>query len=136
MASQDVRLAFRASLQAEFPSVAFVESIAVRVDNNSLPPLWMSLEFIQGVDQAMCIGKPTLWRETAVVRVWVVAQSGSGDGAAVAQGDAVAAFYRNWSSSSPSIRTQNVSSPNSQIESDGKWAMFYVDVPYQYDYYV
>jgi hypothetical protein len=136
MASKVVRQSFRDSLQTAFPGIAYVESIAMRVDNNALPALWMSIEFIAGTDQPICIGKPTLWRENATTRIWIVCQSGSGDDAAIEQGDLVAEFYRNWSSTAPSIRTQNVSSPNSQIESDGRWWLAYVDVPYQHDYYV
>ena len=136
MASKVARQAFRDSLQAAFPAIAYVESIATRVDTNSLPALWMSLEFLPGgSENAISIGKPTCYRETGVVRVWVVGATGSGDSAAVDQADAVAAFYRGWVDDTADLRVMAMVSPSNNPESDGRWFLSFVDITYQYTYY-
>lgn len=136
MASKSVRTTFRDTLQAAFPTTQYVESIATRVDNETLDSLWMSLEFINGDDRAISIGKPACYRETGTARVWIAAISGSGDDAAINLGDAVAAHYRGWSVMSPKIKALNVVSPGNNPESDGRWFLAYVDVNYQHDYTV
>ena len=137
MASKTARDAFRDSLQAAFPAVTYVESIATRVDTNNLPALWMSLEFLPGgSENAISIGKPTCYRESGVVRVWVVGSTGSGDGAAIDQADAVAAFYRGWSDDTVDLRVVALVSPSNNPESDGRWFLSFVDLTYQLTTYV
>lgn len=136
MASKPVRTTFRDTLQAAFPATQYVESIATRVDNETLSSIWMSLEFINGDDRAISIGKPACYRETGVARVWVAAVSGEGDAAAVDLADEIAAYYRGWSVAVPKIRAQNVVSPGNNPESDGRWFLAYVDINYQHDYTV
>ena len=134
MSSAAVRTAFRDSLQAQFPLVQYNETIAIRVDNNDLAPLWLSLEFLPGFTTAMCIGKPTLYREAGTVRVWCCGLAGEGDSKAVDLGDAVGQYYRGWTLGT--LRVQSVSSPANGPESDGRWFMPYVDINYQFDFYV
>lgn len=137
MASKTARQAFRDSLQAAFPAVQYVESIATRVDTNTLPDLWMSLEFLPGgAENAISIGKPTCYREVGVVRVWVVGSTGTGDAAAVDQADAVVAFYRGWTDASVDLRVTSLVSPSNNPESDGRWFLSYVDLTYQFNYFV
>ena len=137
MASKTARQVFRDSLAAAFPSITYVESIATRVDTNSLPDLWMSLEFLPGgMENAISIGKPTCYREVGVVRVWVVSSTGSGDAAAIDQADAVVAYYRGWAAPSDDLRVTSLVSPSNNPESDGRWFLSFVDIAYQLTYYV
>lgn len=134
MASSITRTILRDALQAAFPTVAYVETIATRVNNNTLADLWQTFEFVPEADRPIGIGRPTCWRESGIARVWVGAASGNGDSVAVAQADAVANAFRAFNQGG--VRVLEVTPPLSAVESDGRWLLVSVDLRYQRDFYI
>lgn len=133
MSSGAVRSEFRAQLQASFPAVGYVETIATRNDNNTLPDLWLSLGFTVESDIPISLGAPACWRERGVVRVWVAARAGQGDAVAVGQCDAVAAAFRRYQALAGNLRVVSMTPAQSTPETDGRWLVMAVDLLYQFD---
>lgn len=134
MSSSVVRSDFRSALQTAFPTVQYIETIASRVDNNSLESLWHTLEFIAEGDTAIALGTPTCRRETGFARVWIGAATGSGDAAISAHADAVIATFRGYTAPSDGIRVRDTSPLSLNAESDGRFIIGYTDLRYSRDY--
>lgn len=135
MSSSAVRTAFRAALAAGFPTVPIYETLSMRVDNPSLPDMWMTTDFIPVNDAAISIGAPACYRENGVFRTYVVVKAGAGDAAAVAQADAVAAYFRRWTDATGQIRATGNVPPAPQDMSDGRWLIVALDISFQNTYY-
>jgi len=130
MSSGTVRSAFRSAITTAFPLVPYVETLGVNVDNEALPPLWMTMGFAAISEERLSIGTPSYWEESGVVRVLVAGESGTGDGAVISQADAVISYFRNWQPASM-FRVTSVQPPSdTEDESDGKWLYITVDIYY------
>src|SRR5262245_196328 len=135
MSSQVVRQAFQSELVAAFPAVPYFTTLAVRTDNEALPALWQSLDFIPASDGPISIGNPACYRETGAARALVVGQAGAGEGAAITQAEASRNHFRRWAVPAEQIQVVNVLPPTAAPESDGRWLVVAVDMNYRRDYF-
>jgi len=136
MSSAVVRTAFRTELAAAFPAVPIYDTLSLRIDNPSLPALWMSTDFIPTNDVPISIGTPSCRRESGLFRTYIVAKAGAGDAAAIAQADAVISHFRRWADSTGQIRVAGNTPPTPQDQSDGRWLIVSIDFSFNNSYYI
>lgn len=134
MSSTIVRQTFRTALQTFFPAVQYVPSLAERVDNETLEPLWHTIEFVPESDGPVALGTPTCCREIGTARVWVMSQTGAGDEIATTHADAVIAAFRNFRDTPNGIRVTTYQPPQTAQQSDGRWLQLAVELRYSRDY--
>lgn len=136
MSSAAARTAFRAELASAFPLLPQFDTLGARIDNNALPDLWATTDFIPISDVSIAIGQPTCHRETGTFRVYVAGKSGAGDAAIITQADAILAHFRTWRSAAAGIRVNGAVPPAPSEFSDGRWLICAVDLAFTHDYYV
>lgn len=137
MSSLPVRNAFRNKLQADFPGVEYVETIAKEPpDYEVLSNLWMTTEFATEGSWRTSIGTPSHWQEDGTCYVSVVGKSGAGDSAVMTQADLVATAFRGWQYPSLGIRVVSVTAQSiTNADSDGRWWFVAVQVSYERNFY-
>lgn len=136
MSSKVVRDSFKAELAAAFPTLPQYDTLAVRVDNTSLPALWATTEFTPISYNAVSIGMPALWREIGTFRCYVLAAAGAGEAAAIAQLDAIIAHFKDWRDAVNQIRVAAALPPAPSEVSDGRWLVSFTDITFSHDNYV
>jgi hypothetical protein len=136
MAQEQVRAAFRAKLEADFPPEQYVETIAEEPDEAVLPDLWMTVDFASEGERRTSIGTPSLWQEDARAYISVAGVSGEGDAVVIARADAVASAFRNWQYPAQGLIVNAVSVQSQPAaDSEGKWWFTAVMVDYQRTFY-
>lgn len=133
MSSSTVRNAFRTELAAAFPALPQFDTLGVRVDNNALPELWATTDFIPISDNAIAIGRPTCHRELGTFRCFVVGKAGTGDSTIIGQADSILAHFRAWRNGN--IRVINTIPPAPSDFSDGRWLICAVDFAFSHDHF-
>ena len=133
MSSASARVAFRAELASAFPALHLVATLGERVDNNALPDLWASTDFVPISDNAISIGKPACHRELGTFRVFVVGKAGEGEAAIIDQATLILAHFRSWRMNG--IRVTQAIPPAPSDFSDGRWLICAVDFAFSHDYY-
>jgi hypothetical protein len=78
--SSHVRDVFRTALTAA-SSAPYFETIGVPLDLNTVPALWVTLEFPQTTSERVAIGFPSCLRDSGVVVVHALGRSGQGEDA-------------------------------------------------------
>jgi hypothetical protein len=136
MSTSAVRTAFRTELAAAFPAVAQFDTLGVRVDNASLPDLWLTTDFIPISDMPISIGRPACHRELGTFRCFVVGKTGAGEGAIVSMADLILAHFRSWRDVGKSIYVKSAIPPAPSDFSDGRWLISAVDFSFSHDHYV
>jgi hypothetical protein len=136
MSSAVVRNSFRFELATAFPALPQFETLGVRIDNNTLPDLWASTDFLPISDAAIAIGQPTCCRELGTFRCYVAGRTGAGESAIITQADAIHAHFRNYRDAANQIRVQSVIPPAPSEFSDGRWLICAVDFAFAHDHFV
>ena len=134
MSSIAVRNTFRAAFAAQFPTVPYIPTLAQRIDNISLPDLWVSDDFVPVGVTPMGIGQPTCNRETGTYRVYVVGKAGAGETAVITQADLISRYFARWTSVDGNIRTNTSIPPAPSQDSDGRWFIVVCDFPFRHDF--
>lgn len=133
MSSGVVRSAFRTAMGVGFPTVPYVDSIAYETDPETLPALWLTLEFVPISEARQTLDTPSYWEEVGLCYVIIASAAGAGDSAAVTLADQVRAYFRNWTApSDPNFVIEEVSAPTQpDQESDGRWFFVLVNIQYK-----
>jgi hypothetical protein len=133
MSSATVRTAFRQAVATGFPSVPYFDTIAHEVTQETLPTLWMTLEFAPLSETRETIDPPSYWEERGICYVVIANEAGNGDTAAVEFADTVRAYFRNWNApGDPNFVVEEVTAPTQpDAESEGRWFFVVVGVQYK-----
>ena len=137
MSSIVVETQIRSALVDGFPLVPYFDTLAIRLENEQLPALWQTMDFIPQTDSPVSIGSPACRREIGIARAYAVTRTGGGELPAVQLADATASYFRKWRWNAPgeSIRVDSVIPVTRAQESDGRWLIVFSDVQFVHDYY-
>lgn len=114
---------FAAAVAAVDPTIPVVDVEATTQDWNTMPPLWQALRFTGSQDSAVCLGSPSIRREsgTLMVAVWGDVVNAGGDGPIRAHAEAVHAALRRYVDPAIQLSVGRSTMPeNESQQSDGR----------------
>lgn len=139
MSSPVVREWFRTFLQAEVPSVPYIETTNVAPNPKNLPDTWMTLEFTSPSEQRLTIGANPVFREYGVVNVIVLGLSGRGDSAVLAAAELYRGVLQTLALQLPvgsgfgELRIDSAEPPSTDATESGNWFLASVSCSYTFD---